>query len=72
MQSKAEKEEKRNRKRTEERRSRRRDDLPEDEQTGMCVCVLDIDAHLEREGGGVVFQTVVSAQPGEHLINNPE
>ena len=38
MQSKAEKKEKRNRKRTEERRSRRRDDLPEDEQTGMCVC----------------------------------
>ena len=38
MQSKAEKKEKRNRKRTEERRSRRRDDLPEDEQTDMCVC----------------------------------
>lgn len=28
--------------------------------------------YLEREGGGVVFQTVVSAEPGEHLISNPE
>lgn len=38
----------------------------------MCVCVLCINAHLERERGGVVFQTVGSAEPGEHLINNPE
>ena len=28
--------------------------------------------YLKREGGGVVFQTVVSAEPGEHLISNPE